>query len=154
DGRDVPGRADPGRGDVFTGSIRPRLDPDDRGETMTLRRRLWMAALVVVLAGVGWLRLGPIPARLLDLHDAESTVIVDRNGEVLYESGSADGARMSWMTADQLPPALVDATIAAEDRRFLEHPGVDPIAVVRALTRNARSRKWAEGGSTITQQVA
>ena len=121
---------------------------------MTLRRRLWAAAVVAVLAGVGWIRLGPIPPRLLDLQDAESTVIVDRNGEVLYESRSADGARTSWIAADDLPPALVNATIAAEDRRFFRHPGIDPIALVRAAARNIRSHRRAEGGSTITQQVA
>src|SRR5207245_11444637 len=96
----------------------------------------------------------PIPSRLLDLHDAESTVIVDRNGETLYESRSADGARTSWMTADRLPPALVDATIAAEDRRFFSHPGIDPIAVVRAASRNLRSRNRVEGGSSKTATVA
>lgn len=121
---------------------------------MTLRRRLWLAALAVALSGVVYLRVGPIPTRLLDLRDAESTVIVDRNGEVLYESRSVDGARTSWMTADRLPPALVDATLAAEDRRFFTHPGIDPISVVRAAARNVRSGRSAEGGSTITQQVA
>jgi penicillin-binding protein 1C len=121
---------------------------------MTLGRRLCTAAFVAAVAGAAYLRLGPIPAGLLELHDAESTVIVDRNGEVLYESRSVDGTRTSWMTADQLPSALVDATIAAEDRRFFGHPGVDPIAVVRAAARNARRRRSVEGGSTITQQVA
>src|SRR5882762_6502845 len=50
--------------------------------------------------------------------------------------------------------ALLDATIAAEDRRFFRHPGVDPIAAVRAALRNLRYRRVLEGGSTITQQVA
>ena len=121
---------------------------------MTRHRRLWVAALVAVLAGVGYVRLGPIPASLLDLRDAESTMVVDRHGEVLYEARSADGARTSWLAADHLPLALVDATLAAEDRRFFTHPGLDPIAVIRAAARNVRRGRWAEGGSTITQQVA
>ena len=121
---------------------------------MTFHLRVWTAAVLAVVTGLAYLRLGPLPAGLFDLHDAESTVILDRTGEVLYESRSADGARTSWMTADQLPPALVDATIAAEDRRFFRHPGIDPIAVVRATVRNVRSRRWVEGGSTITQQAA
>jgi penicillin-binding protein 1C len=121
---------------------------------MSLRRRLWTAASVALLGGIVYIRLGPIPARLLDLRDAESTQIVDRNGELLYESRNVDGGRTSWMAADQLPPALVDATIAAEDRRFFKHPGVDPVAIVRATARNVRARRWLEGGSTITQQVA
>ncbi len=58
------------------------------------------------------------------------------------------------MTADQLPSSLVDATVTAEDQRFWRHPGVDPIAVVRAAARNLRRGRVMEGGSTITQQVA
>ncbi len=127
---------------------------------MTLPSRVLRAAAVVAgvagltIAGIAWARLGPIPAGLLDLREAESTVVVDRNGEVLYESRSTDGARTSWMTAGELPPSLVDATVAAEDRRFFKHAGVDPIAIARAGLRNVRSRRWAEGGSTITQQAA
>jgi penicillin-binding protein 1C len=121
---------------------------------MSRRAVIWTAVVALVLLACGYVRLGPIPAGLLDLRDAESTAIVDRHGELLYESRSADGARTSWMTPDQLPAALVDATVAAEDRRFFKHPGVDPVAVVRAALRNARRRRWVEGGSTITQQVA
>ena len=124
-----------------------RLQPSDR-------IRFWMAALIALLAGVAYVRLGPISPKLLDLRDAESTMVVDRHGEVLYEARSADGARTSWIAPDHLPPALVDATLAAEDRRFFRHPGLDPIAVVRAAARNARRGRWVEGGSTITQQVA
>src|SRR5262249_18498621 len=90
----------------------------------------------------------------LDLRLAESTEVVDRNGELLYEARAGDGSRTSWLAADRLPQALVDATVAAEDRRFFSHPGIDPIAVVRAALPNVRRRRWAEGGSTISQQTA
>jgi len=121
---------------------------------MSLGRRIAIAASVAVVASIAYVRVGPLPAGLLDLRDVESTAIVDRNGEVLYESRSADGARTSWMDAGQLPSSLVDATLAAEDRRFFRHPGIDPVAVARAAWRNVRSRRFVEGGSTITQQVA
>jgi penicillin-binding protein 1C len=119
-------------------------------------RRLWTAAVVVAatVAGAGYVRLGPIPRDLLDLREAESTVVVDRTGEVLYESRGAEGGRTSWMTADELPQTLVDATIAAEDHRFFRHSGIDPSGVVRAALRNLRRRRLVEGGSTITQQAA
>src|SRR5262249_1896340 len=55
---------------------------------------------------------------------------------------------------DQLPASLVDATVAAEERRFWRHPGLDPVALVRATMHNLRSRRIVEGGSTITAQVA
>ena len=54
----------------------------------------------------------------------------------------------------ELAPSLVAATIAAEDRRFWSHPGVDPVAIARAAWQNLSEGQIVEGGSTITQQVA
>jgi penicillin-binding protein 1C len=103
---------------------------------------------------MGWIRLGPIAADLLDEKGTESTVVVDRNGVTLYEALSSDGTRAVKLSAADLPQMLVAATLAAEDRRFFSHPGIDPIAVARALKRNLADRQIAEGGSTISQQVA
>ena len=121
-------------------------------------RRRWrpVAAmcLTAVVAGALWLRLGPIDPVLLNLDDATSTVVVDRRGVPLYESLSGDGTRSVHLDAANLPPVLVAATIAAEDRRFWSHPGVDVIAIARALRRNISEGSVVEGGSTISQQVA
>lgn len=116
-------------------------------------RRTALAAAVVV-ALLTWLRAGPLPAGLLDLQETESTVVLDRHGEILYEARSGSGSRASWLPVDELTPSLVNATVAAEDRRYWHHPGVDPIAIVRAVYHDLRSRRLREGGSTITQQVA
>ena len=121
------------------------------------RRPRWttFAALVVaVLVGAAWIRLGPIDSALLDLSEATSTVVVDRRGVPLYESLSGDGTRSEHLDAAHLPPMLVAATVAAEDRRFWSHVGVDPIAIARAARRNLAEGTIVEGGSTITQQVA
>ena len=83
-----------------------------------------------------------------------STLVVDRNGEPLYEALSGDGTRSVRLTADSLPPMLVAATVAAEDHRFWSHPGVDPVAMLRALKTNLAERSVVEGGSTISQQAA
>jgi penicillin-binding protein 1B len=54
-----------------------------------------------------------------------------------------------------IPPHVVQAVLAIEDRRFYEHPGVDPIGMVRALFTNLfGNRPYLEGASTITQQLA
>ena len=111
------------------------------------------AVLTVVVAGA-CIRMGPLPDGLLDFRNAESTEIVDRHGEVLYEARADDGTRASWLTPEGLPQSLVDATIAAEDHRFFSHPGIDPISLARAALRDLRHRRALEGGSTITQQVA
>ena len=106
------------------------------------------------LVALVWIRFGPIDAALLDLSGGASTVVVDRRGVPLYEALSGNGTRSVLLGAVELPPALVSATIAAEDRRFWSHYGVDPIAIARALRQNLAERQIVEGGSTITQQVA
>jgi penicillin-binding protein 1C len=118
------------------------------------RRRLYVLAAGAAFFALLWVRMGPLPHGLLDPARETSTVVVDRHGEVLYEARSSTGTRRSVIAAGHLPAHLVAASLAAEDRRFRWHPGVDPIALVRAMVRNVRARRTVEGGSTITQQVA
>ena len=54
---------------------------------------------------------------------------------------------------DTLPKHLIDAVLAAEDRRFRKHPGVDPRGILRAAAANAAAGEVVQGGSTITQQL-
>ena len=121
-------------------------------------RRWWKRGAIVVLlflvALLVWLRVGPLPAGLLDAESRPSTVVVDRHGETLHEARSLLGLRGEWIEPQQLPPLVAHATLAAEDVRFHWHPGLDPIAIVRAAWRNLREGQVEEGGSTITQQVA
>ena len=125
------------------------------GPTSRLRtRRTVIILLVIAIALLAWLRLGPIDDHLLDQRRYVSAKILDRNGLVLYEPLASNGNRSEWLEASDLPPRVVSATIAAEDRRFFSHPGVDPIAVTRAMAHNFRRMRVVEGGSTITQQVA
>jgi penicillin-binding protein 1C len=117
----------------------------------------WRAVCAVACALIAvalWLRFGPIAPELLDLRDTTSTVVVDRRGIPLYEALSGDGTRHIRLRADTLPASLVNATIAAEDRRFWSHVGIDPVAAARALRHNIVEGRIVEGGSTITQQVA
>jgi penicillin-binding protein 1C len=120
------------------------------------RPRLTAAvALLSVAAAAGWwIRCGPIPGGLLQEASAPSTTLVDRHGHPLYEALSANGVRLERIDAAELPATLAAATIAAEDRRYWSHPGVDPLALGRALVRDVAERRFAEGGSTISQQVA
>ena len=55
---------------------------------------------------------------------------------------------------NKMSPHLIDAVIANEDTRFYQHRGIDPIGIARALVVNITSGDIAEGGSTITQQLA
>jgi penicillin-binding protein 1B len=59
----------------------------------------------------------------------------------------------SPVTLQQIPQHMQDAVVAAEDSRFWHHPGVDPLGIIRAVFRNAKSKGVSEGGSTLTQQL-
>jgi len=116
-------------------------------------RRRTVAITLAATLGVGWVRLGPLPAGLLELDEQTSTEVVARDGEPLRESLSAEGQRSRRTSPDRLPDALVRATLAAEDARFFHHPGIDPLALVRALWHDVRAGRMIEGGSTLTQQA-
>jgi len=118
------------------------------------RRRTRIGVLLAItIAGAAWVRLGPLPAGLLELDEQTSTEVVARDGESLRESLSAEGQRSRRISPDRLPDALVHATLAAEDARFFHHPGIDPLALARALWHDVRARRMIEGGSTLTQQA-
>src|SRR5262249_16209393 len=71
-------------------------------------------------------------------------------GEDLATAGP-DQARLQG--SGQVPRPCRDAVLAAEDRLFFAHPGIDPVAMVRALVVNVRANGRRQGGSTITQQL-
>lgn len=69
----------------------------------------------------------------------------------LYEEIST---RPSFVSCASIPQTYIDAVIAVEDSRFEHHHGIDPVAIVRALWTDLRTKSLAEGGSTLTQQLA
>ncbi len=95
----------------------------------------------------------PIPKKRLNPGPVISLRIEDRNGILLREVLSDKGGRCRWLQFDDIPPFLVQATIAAEDKHFFLHPGVDGQSILRALWQNIRHRQIVSGASTITQQL-
>jgi penicillin-binding protein 1C len=136
--------------------LQPRaegLTPRAEGRKRRGRLAAAVMALACVVALALWARLGPLPDGFLDRDSFISTTVVDRNGVVLYEALSGTETRSSWMEPGEVPEALVAATLAAEDHRFFDHAGVDPVAIARAMLANARARRMVQGGSTLTQQL-
>lgn len=80
-----------------------------------------------------------------------SVTVKGNDGTVLARYGDLKGVSTP---VSELPAHLVYAVLAIEDRRFYKHPGVDPIGIVRAMGANLLRGKVAQGGSTITQQLA
>ncbi len=83
-----------------------------------------------------------------------SVYLRDRQGAFLGEVAARPELELGYWAMRQLPPRVVAATLLVEDRRFLRHPGIDPVAVGRALTENWRSGRRLSGASTIAMQVA
>lgn len=108
-----------------------------------------LAAVVVGL----WIA-RPLPDGLVRTGGIPSLVLEDRHGLTLRTTRSDDGARGGWIPYDEIAPAIIQAFIAAEDRRFFEHHGVDARAVARAVRDNLASRRVVSGASTITMQTA
>jgi penicillin-binding protein 1C len=82
------------------------------------------------------------------------TVLRDRHGVVLRELRADDGARARWVPLEAAGDRVARAVVAAEDRRFYRHPGVDPIAMIRAVGQALAHRRVVSGASTLTQQLA
>ena len=77
--------------------------------------------------------------------------ILSADGQVVQKIGPATREKL---TAGSMPPLVERACIAAEDRRFYQHKGIDPVGIGRAMVRNITRHSVEEGGSTITQQLA
>jgi len=109
----------------------------------------------LLLAAIGSLTIGLWLLSRLELPDAgalddQTTIVRDRNG-VEIARFHAEENRIP-RTLDEISPVMIDAVVAAEDRDFFTHPGVDPVAIARAAWADVRSRGALQGGSTITQQ--
>lgn len=84
-----------------------------------------------------------------------TTQIVDRQGRVLYEVLDPNTGKQIHLSLTEVPPACIQATLATEDSRFYLHPGVDPLAILRAAWQNYQAGgAVVSGGSTLTQQLA
>ena len=84
----------------------------------------------------------------------ETTRILDRNGDLLYEILDPNAGRRTYVPLNKISPALVAATIATEDKDYYSHPGYDVWAIIRAIWQNYTSGEIVSGASTITQQLA
>jgi penicillin-binding protein 1C len=81
-------------------------------------------------------------------------LVLDRNARFLAQLPSPTPKGFGYWPIDELPPRVVAATLAIEDRRFWTHPGVDPLAVLRAAWQNLRAGRRVSGASTIAMQIA
>jgi membrane peptidoglycan carboxypeptidase len=110
-----------------------------------------MLALVTVVTAYAHYSEGlPDPtAQLANLQFDQQTVIYDRTGKI--ELARLGDLRRELVTYDQIPPVLIDATTATEDKTFWENAGFDPVGIMSAGFDSLQGRE--RGASTITQQL-
>ena len=96
------------------------------------------------------------PVEDLQQHAAqfETTRILDRQGNLLYEILDPNAGRRTYVPLDRISPYMVAAILATEDSQFYSHPGFDLLAILRAVWQNYTQGDVVSGASTITQQIA
>ncbi len=121
------------------------------------RRRIAIgAAAFIGLLAVLYLFLRFVPCRTLTAFCTRqnSTRFYDRNGVLLRLMPLDEGLRREWYDLSDIPQALQQAFINAEDRNFYHHIGVDVASIVRALVQNKQAGRIVSGASTITMQLS
>jgi 1A family penicillin-binding protein len=129
------------------------------GKPRVLAGAISLMALVLVLAAgnAAWfaydLTAGlPTPSQVRSLGEmAQSTTLFDANDTPAFTIFKEQRIEIPF---ERMSPHLITAVVSVEDQRFYEHNGVDFIRVAAAAVRNLHERRRAEGGSTITQQLA
>ncbi|MEO8167519.1 MAG: penicillin-binding protein 1C [bacterium] len=107
------------------------------------------AGLIAALASL----FVPLEQRDFSPYNVTSLRILDKHGILLREVLSEEEGKGRWCSLKEISPNIINAVIAGEDVRFFDHPGVDPIALTRALSQNIRAGRIVSGGSTLTMQV-
>lgn len=110
-----------------------------------------IAALALVAVAFVLDRVFPLP---LPEPGAGSTVVLARDGTPLRAFADARGIWRYPVTPVDVSPLYLDALLTYEDRWFYAHPGVNPVAIARAVAQMARHGRAVSGGSTLTMQVA
>ena len=119
---------------------------------MKLKRKHIAAAAILVL--VSLFLFYPLDSARRDNSRMLSWRFLDVRGVLLREILSSEQGRGIWTPLTEMAVEVPGAIVAVEDKRFYRHPGVDPLAVLRALWLNVRNRQVVSGGSTLTQQLA
>ena len=122
-----------------------------RSSTFRVKRRRWLVGILLLLVFFMLVvRLFPKPD--LSSHAASSIAIYDAKGRLLRLALSSDQRYRLWLPIEQISPQLVQAFLLKEDQYFYWHPGINPVALLRATLRSVSGDK--QGASTISMQTA
>lgn len=113
---------------------------------LSRRRKAGLMCLIVLLL----IYAGCLPRNLFQV--SYSTVVTDRHNELLGARIASDG-QWRFPPCDSVPEKFARCLVAFEDQYFYYHPGVNPLAILRAAWQNLRNRRVVSGGSTLTMQT-
>jgi penicillin-binding protein 1A len=125
-----------------------------------------MLLLIVTVTGIGYFsylfnqttKNLPSPDNLIDYSPGGITEIFatdkdPKTGKYIV-LGRVAAQNKEFIPITEIPKALQNATVAIEDERFYDHPGIDPQGIARAIYKDVAQKKMGQGGSTLTQQLA
>ena len=127
------------------------LKPAKKARAWRWLRRITLTGVLLLV--VGWIALHfvPLPEALAS-KPPESLEFVDRTGQPLRQTSVAASFRREVPYAE-IPQKVVHAMLAAEDKRFFQHVGMDPLATARSAWISVKAGRKKSGASTITQQL-
>jgi penicillin-binding protein 1C len=114
-----------------------------------LKRLSFIIGALLLAISLAWF--WPLPGQLEKDNGPSSTRILDRNGRLLYEIQR--GGKLERIPLGRIPLAAQNALIAVEDRSFYSHAGINIRGLARAVITDLKTFSFAEGGSSITQQL-
>lgn len=114
----------------------------------TFMLSLCMLGIACLVALAIYLRTQALPVGTFDL----PSQMYDIHGELINSFQS--GQNREFVPLSHIPKSLIDATLAIEDKRFYDHPGVDLRGIARAAVVNVQQMDRVQGASTLTQQLA
>jgi penicillin-binding protein 1C len=136
------------------GNSNPPASAMRRGFT-TIHRNRWKLLGIALMAAGGWHFIPyafPLPEGLSRAPEP-SPVLLDRHGQVIRHLTLPDDTRRKNDRIEDIPSDLIACTLAAEDKRFMDHDGADYLALLRSMADAIRHGRAISGASTITQQL-
>ncbi|GAA9361860.1 transglycosylase domain-containing protein [Helicobacter pylori] len=112
---------------------------------------LIVVGLLAILIAQVWVSTNKDIAKIKDYRPSVASQILDRKGRLI--ANIYDKEFRFYARFEEIPPRFIESLLAVEDTLFFEHGGINLDAIMRAMIKNAKSGRYTEGGSTLTQQL-
>ncbi|PCK09253.1 MAG: penicillin-binding protein 1C [Alteromonadaceae bacterium] len=126
----------------------------NRARALPFIKVVMSAFLVALIPALAWLLDRHYPLELPERQALFARVVVDDQNRPLSRFADKKGVWRYPVKLDGVSPYYLQALLSYEDQRFWQHPGIDPLALIRAMYLNIRHGRIISGGSTLSMQVA